>query len=225
MAKFIYKVKDDQGRVKTGTLDVANKKEAEQQLKARGFVIQDLHPMPESKIGPGRQATGQAESPPRQPQNASMVIPPLSLPTRSNPPSGKIQSPAFLGRDPKADSGLNLPLESSKKNPSLTIQSREPEPPAPAELEPPARASSGPSWSPAAPPVPASPTLPPLSSSPGEAWPPAAPPPPSTQGWPPAGPTQQGWPSPSPPAHPPQQLPAAPSSPSSWPPAAPAEPG
>lgn len=229
MAKFIYKVKDDQGRVKTGTLDVANKKEAERQLKAKGFVIQDLHPMPESKIGPGRQATGQPEAPPR-PQNASMVIPPLTLPTRSNPPSGKIQSPAFLSRDPKADAGLALPLESGRQ--PLTIQPRQPEAPTEEPPLPSRGASPSPSaqnWSPAPPPpIPSSPTLPPLSSAPGEGWPPAAPPPPAIQGWPPAPAAQQEWPTPSPPTAPPKQgwPPAAPPTPAEqgWPPAAPPTP-
>ncbi len=116
MPKFIYKVKDDQGRVKTGTLDVANRKEAEQQLKAKGFVIQDLHPMPESKIGPGR--VGQdPTSVPQRPINQSVVIPPLSLPNRSNPPSGKITSPAFLGRDPSAYEGPKLSLENAEFEP------------------------------------------------------------------------------------------------------------
>ncbi|MEW6282428.1 MAG: hypothetical protein AB1758_27720, partial [Candidatus Eremiobacterota bacterium] len=62
MPKFIYKVKDDQGRVKTGTLEVSSKKEAEQTLRAKGFSIQDLHQMPDSAKGPPAPASGASGS-------------------------------------------------------------------------------------------------------------------------------------------------------------------
>lgn len=187
MPKFIYKVKDDQGRVKTGTLDVANRKEAEQQLKAKGFTIQDLHPMPESKIGPGR--VGQ-EPAPQRPVNASVVIPPLSLPNRSNPPSGKINSPAFLGRDPKAYEGPTLSLE-SKSSPAPPEPEEAWEPAAPPPLPPrpggPPPAQAGGGWPPTVGAIASGPA--PAMATPGPPRQPAPPPPAA----PPPAPIEDDW--------------------------------